>query len=157
MLNLRRIGLATLICGSLDIIYAFVASGLLKGKTPLEVLQGVATGPFGSDATGWGVTGALLGALTHYSIMAVMVAVGFALLSPRRFTRLLRWSVATTYGLALYLVMYGIVLPLRFGAPFPNPDTFALVVWALPHWLCVAWPLAWMATKGAATRSPATS
>lgn len=157
MVNLRRIGFATLLCGSLDIVYAFVASWVLKGKTPVEVLQGVATGPFGSEAAEWGAAGAMLGAVTHYAIMAVMVAVGLVLLAPRCIAGMPRWLVATAYGVVLYLVMYGIVLPLRFGAPFPNPDPLAVIVWALPHWLCVAWPLAWIAARRSVSRSPALS
>ena len=147
----------TLLCGTLDILYAFTASAALKGRDPIAVLQGVATGPFGDAAASWGLGGAALGALTHYAIMAAMVAVGFALYARKPFTTMPWWLAGSIYGLALWFVMYGLVLPTRFGAPFPNPDPLALVVWGLPHWLCVAWPLAWLAGRASPNRSRAIS
>jgi hypothetical protein len=52
------------------------------------------------------------------------------------------WLAGTLYGLALYGVMYGIVLPARFGAPFPNPDKLALALGLFPHIALVGIPMA---------------
>src|SRR5262245_23248477 len=105
---LRPILWATLVAGTLDILSAFVFAGAVVG-----VLQTVASGPFG-NAVAEGPAGALLGLLTHFAIMAVMVAVYFA--AAARIPLLTRqWVLAgLLYGVVLWLVMYWIVLPLRF-------------------------------------------
>lgn len=153
---MRKFLLATVLCGTLDIAYAFVASALMSGRDPATVLRSVATGPFGDAAAGWGAGGVLLGALTHYGIMAAMAAAGLALFARRPLREWPWWMAGALYGIVLWLVMYGLVLPLRFGAPFPNPDPFEALVWGLPHVLCVGWPLALIARRPP-TRSPVTS
>jgi hypothetical protein len=45
-------------------------------------------------------------------------------------------------------VMNAIVLPLRFGLPFPPSDPMAGAIALLPHILLVGWPLAWLTRKG---------
>ena len=148
---------ATALCGCLDLLYAFVASALLSGKGPGDVLRGVAAGPFGDAAANWGASGALLGALTHFTIMGVIVAVGLTVLSRPPLADLAWWKTGLLFGLAAYLVMYGAVLPLRFGAPFPNPDRLKLFIWLLPHVLCVGWPLALIAQRRRLSPAPRTS
>jgi hypothetical protein len=37
--------------------------------------------------------------------------------------------------------MYGIVLPQRFGVPFPNPDRIKLALGLLPHIVLVGIPI----------------
>ena len=141
----RTWALATAVCGGFDLLYAFIASQLLSGTGPGAVLRGVAVGPFGAAAASWGAGGALLGALTHFAIMGAMVAAGLPLLARAPLAALAWWKTGLLYGLVLYLIMYGAVLPLRFGTPFPNPDRVKLFVWLLPHVLCVGWPLALIA------------
>ncbi|HNJ46861.1 MAG TPA: hypothetical protein PK479_00390, partial [Novosphingobium sp.] len=51
------------------------------------------------------------------------------------------WKAGTLYGIALYAVMYGLVLPTRFGVPFPNPDRIKLALGLLPHVLLVGVPM----------------
>ena len=142
---IRKWVLATALCGSLDIFYAFIAAGIMEGRAPAEVLRGVATGPFGDAAANLGATGALLGVFTHFAIMGSMVAVGLALLSRPPLSEIAWWKTGALYGIVLYFVMYGAVLPLRFGAPFPNPDKLKLAIWFTPHILFVGWPLALIA------------
>ena len=151
---MKQWAVATALCGCLDILYAFVASALQSGRGPGEVLRGVATGPFGDAAASWGATGALLGALTHFTIMGVMVAAGLALLTRPPLAGLAWWKTGALYGIALYLVMYGVVIPLRFGAPFPDPDKLKLLIWFLPHIMLVGWPLALIAQGRMFKRAP---
>ena len=40
---------------------------------------------------------------------------------------------AALYGVGLWLVMYGLVLPLRFGVPFPSPNPPALAKQLFAH------------------------
>jgi hypothetical protein len=115
----RRLLVATVLAGTLDITYACVVS-FFRGRMPLTVLQSVATGWIGPAAYSGGVGTALLGLITHYGIMSVMAAT-FGL-AAARMARLRQrpWSSGLLYGAGLYAVMYGIVLPLRFPAIFPR-------------------------------------
>jgi len=135
---------AWLVCGTLDILFATIMT-LIAHKDVSAMLRGVAMGPFGDGAKDWGMVGSLLGLATHFTLMAAMVSVYFML---ARHTALgkLPWLVAgALYGVALWLVMYGIVLPARFSAPFPDPDHAKAFLWFLPHVVCVGWPLAYIA------------
>ena len=70
--NTQKIVTATLIAGTLDIGMA-ITETLLKGKDPLAMLGGLASGPF-PGAAGWGLAGSALGLVVHFAIMAVIVA-----------------------------------------------------------------------------------
>lgn len=119
--------------GTLDITYAFIASAWVRGRSAEQVLQSVASGWQGSDAYADGVTSALLGLITHYAIMAVMVLV-FALAVRLRPALLGKpWISGSLYGLGLYAVMYGIVLPLRFPEVFPRWSGWLSVADILVH------------------------
>ena len=132
-----------LVCGSLDIAFAIVATLITGGSVP-AMLRGVAAGPFGDGAEDWGMVGMLAGLATHFSLMLIMVSV-FILLLQRSPAGRLPWLLSgAIYGVGLWLVMYGVVLPARFGTPFPMPGALKAFVWFLPHVLCVGWPAAWM-------------
>src|SRR5688500_18897886 len=105
---IRTIAWATLIAGTLDILSAFVWSGAV-----VPVLRTVASGPFGGEIA-QSAAGALLGLLVHFAIMAVMVAV--YVLAASRIPALNRfwWIAGPLYGVALWIVMYWIVMPLRW-------------------------------------------
>ena len=124
--------IACLAAGTLDITYACVAS-FFRGRMPLTVLQTVASGWQGSDAYSGGIPAALLGLITHYAIMLAMVATFF--FAATRFDVLHRrpWLVGPIYGLCLYAVMYGIVLPLRFPEIFPRFSGWQTVTDILVH------------------------
>jgi hypothetical protein len=138
----RRLFLrAWLLCGSLDAAYATMLT-LLRGKGDVGgVWRGVASGPFGDAADTWGLGGAVIGLGVHFAIMAVMVAVGLWLARKSPLGTVAPWKAGTLYGLALYAVMYGIVLPQRFGVPFPNPDKVKLALALFPHVFLVGIPL----------------
>ena len=132
------------LCGTLDIAYAAAAS-VLRGGSISGMLRGVASGPFGDAARDWGAAGAAAGLITHFAIMGAMVAAWFFV--ARRWGRLTVqpwWLTGTLYGLLLYLIMNAVVLPLRFGSPFPPTDPAQGLIALLPHILLVGWPLAWM-------------
>ncbi|HEX8308023.1 MAG TPA: hypothetical protein VF645_06340 [Allosphingosinicella sp.] len=124
---LRPIVIATLIAGTLDILSAFVFAGM-SGLKPLGVLRFVASGPFGAAPAanvGW----AAVGLAVHFAIMACMA--GAYMVAASRIPALLRHPILAgiAYGLLLWLVMYWIVLPNRFGMPLPN------TVWAVSNQL----------------------
>lgn len=114
---LPRILLAGLAGGAVDFVYACVV-GAAKGRSIEQVWQGVASGWLGKAAAEGGWPTSMLGMATHFGIataMALTYAVGARLL-PVLYRRWLACGLA--YGFILYGVMYGLVLPTRFGRPW---------------------------------------
>ena len=148
----RTILTATLVCGALDIASAFTFAGL-RGDSPIQVLQSVARGPFGDAMRNGGATAALVGLVVHFAIMAVMVSVfvGGAWRLPLFAAHPLIAGIA--YGFALYLVMYWIVLPLRWPASFPSLKLAGVASALFAHIVCVGIPLA-LITMRLLGRSP---
>ncbi|MGY4397335.1 hypothetical protein ACVWZA_002529 [Sphingomonas sp. UYAg733] len=136
----RAVVAATLACGTLDILSAFVFAGI-KGTTPVQVLHSVASGPFGNAMRDAGLTGAAIGLLVHFAIMAVMVAV--FVLAASRFSPIRARPVLAgiLYGLLLYGVMYWIVIPLRWGN-FPRIAPWPIGTALFAHIVCVGIPMA---------------
>lgn len=145
---------ATLIAGCLDLLSAFVFSGM-KGVGPVTVMQGVASGPFGDGMRDAGLAGAGLGTLVHFSIMTAMV--GVFLLASRRIPWLTAKPVqaGALYGLALYGVMYWIVLPMRWPTAFPKTAWWPVTNALFSHIVCVGIPMALVIARRA-PRSEAT-
>jgi uncharacterized membrane protein YagU involved in acid resistance len=106
--------LGGLAAGALDILYAFVVYGPLSyGVTPEQVLQSVAAGWIGRDASrAGGMETALLGLGTHFMLATIMAAI-YVLLA-KRVPMLTRQAVlwGLVYGLILYVAMNYIVVPL---------------------------------------------
>lgn len=119
--------LGGLIAGALDIVYAFVVYGPLSyGLSPERVLQSVAAGWIGREASsagGWNT--ALLGLASHFLIALGMAAVyAFAAQSFKALTRsALLFGVM--YGLILYVAMNYVVVPLSAAATGAFASSFA--------------------------------
>jgi len=145
-LSARLILVATAICGTLDIGYAIVMS-MLRGGTALGVLQGIASGPFGNDIDRIGPISGLLGLAVHFSIMSVMV--GVFCLAVARMPRLNAnpWLSGIAYGVISYIVMYWIVLALRWPQIFPQAEPIKIFRALLPHLVCVGIPLAFLVRR----------
>lgn len=106
--------LGGLIAGALDIVYAFVVYGPLSyGVSPERVLQSVAAGWIGREASqagGWNT--ALLGLGTHFLIATLMTAA--YVLAAQSFKALTKSPIlwGFIYGLVLYVAMNYVVVPL---------------------------------------------
>ena len=137
----RTIALATLVAGTLDILSAFVWSGAVVG-----VLRTVASGPLG-DAIARGPAGAPLGLLVHFAIMAVMVAV--YVLAAGRIPALNRywWIAGSLYGVVLWIVMYWIVMPLRWESYTTPSEALPILKQLISHCLLTGPPIAWIAAR----------
>jgi hypothetical protein len=146
----RPIVIGTLIAGTLDILAATILS-LIYGNGPLPMLRFVASGPF-PGATGWGIPGSVLGLAVHFTLMAIMVTV-FVLAAARLralWQKPILWGVL--YGLATYVVMNWLVVPLRFQAPLP-PSTRAIVTQLFCHIVLVGIPVALVTAQHFRSRS----
>jgi len=108
------------IAATLDLVYAFVANGQY-GRTPLWVLQSVASGWLGTAAFGSGMFGGLLGLVSHFTILFAAAGLYFA--ASRRLPALAVHAVAfgALFGVAVYLFMNFVVLPL---SAFPYRLTY---------------------------------
>jgi hypothetical protein len=139
---IRAIIIATFVAGTLDITMAGVDTALKGGKAT-GMLRSVASGPF-PGAGDWGAPGAAAGLGVHFAIMAVMATV--FVLAYTRSARIRAHPVAAgaVYGIALWLLMYGLVLPLRFGAPFPNPNAIEILKQLFAHIVLVGIPIGWI-------------
>ena len=116
----RAISLAGLIAGILDITSAFVLA-YPKGVGPIRVLQGVAAGLLGRDsAIRGGLPTAALGLIIHFFIAFVAASVFYV--ASRKMAWLTHYTVISgfLYGVAIYIVMYWVVIPLAF----PNAQHF---------------------------------
>jgi hypothetical protein len=134
----RTIALATLVAGTLDIAFATILT-LLYGREPAAMLRTVASGPFPA-ATDMGTSGAILGLIVHFTLMAIMATV-FVLAArrlPALIERPIQWGIL--YGLATYVVMNLVVVPLRFGNWPPKPMSIATQLFA--HIVLVGIPIA---------------
>ena len=113
----RTILLAGIAGGLVDFVYA-CGVGLIRAGSALKPWQGVASGWLGKHAGDLGAPAAALGVVTHFGIACVM-ALAYALVAARRPALLTRpLAGGVIYGLILYGVMYGVVLPLRFSRPW---------------------------------------
>ena len=133
----RPIALATLISGTLDILFAMILTVSFGRQIP-NMLRFVASGPFPA-ATDMGAAGAILGLAVHFTLMAIMVA-GFVLLARLR-PQLLDtpFLSAMAYGVLTYFAMNWLVVPLRFGTPLP-PKTLSVVTQLFAHLILVGLP-----------------
>lgn len=160
--------------GTLDILYAFVVYGpLTLGLRPMQVLQSVAGGWMGRDASmAGGVPTALLGLVTHFGIATAMAAI--YVLAARRFSCLIArpvlWGLA--YGVILYVGMNYVVAPLSaahatghfpagageiaarlrdaFSAVRPNGNAPLLLGTIFTHTVFVGLPIALIARRALA-------
>ena len=125
----KPIALATLVSGTLDILLATILT-IMNGRDPSDMLRFVASGPFPS-ATGMGASGAVLGLLVHFALMGIMAAVFVIITANRR--ALIERPILTgaVYGLATYVILDLIVVPLRFPGAFPpKPISIATQLFA---------------------------
>lgn len=137
----RAIVMGGLIAGTLDILAAFVNSGL-RGVSPTRVLQSIASGLLGRDAFNGGFATAALGLVLHLFIATTATAVYYA--ASRKLKVLVDQPIicGLTYGIPVYLVMNLVVLPLS-AIPFKvshapaNVATAALILM-----FCVGLPIA---------------
>jgi hypothetical protein len=105
-----------LIAGLLDIVYAFVLSGL-NGGNPMGVLRSVASGLLGAAAFKGGMTTAALGLVLHLAITVVAAGVYFLLARRAAVVQEHYWIFGSIFGVLVFLTMNFVVLPLS-AVPF---------------------------------------
>ena len=110
---LKAVLLTGFVAGTLDMSGAIVVwSFVLQKITPLQILQGIASGVFGKEAFSGNLLIAASGVLFHY-IIAFSFTILYFLLCPRiPFLRNQKVISGLLYGILAWAVMNYIVLPL---------------------------------------------
>jgi hypothetical protein len=129
------------IAATLDIVYAIIRNGQ-HGRTPLWVLQSVASGWLGAGAFASGVPGGLLGLASHYGILFAAAAVYLAASGRVPILRSRTVLSGAVFGVLVYLFMNFVVLPLS-AFPFTLSYPAArLLEGFVSHALLVGIPIA---------------
>ena len=118
--KLRAIAVGGSIAGALDILFAF-SFAAYSGRTPVWLLQTVATGLLGEDAYAGGLPAATLGLAGHFAM-----SFGWAALfvfAASRVPRLIERPVmyGFLFGAVVFVTMRAAILPL---SAFPYPVSF---------------------------------
>jgi hypothetical protein len=140
-MKLRPIFYGGLIAGTLDICAAFLTAWLRRGIGPVRVLHSVASGLLGPAAFQGGAKTAVLGLALHFLIATVATAVFY--LASRRLLFLIERPInfGLLYGVAVYLFMNFVVLPLSrvTRAPITLSGT---IIGLLVIMFCIGLPIA---------------
>lgn len=140
---------ATLIAGTLDILFAAILTVAFGRKVP-DMLRFVASGPFPA-ATGMGTIGACLGLLVHFALMAIMATLFVLLVRARPQLLETPWRTAAAYGIVTYFAMNWAVVPLRFHTPLP-PKMISIATQAFAHLVLVGTVFVFVARRYLAPR-----
>jgi len=136
---LPTIASAGLIAGILDITSAFVIAGI-KGTGSIRMLQGIASGLLGQRSFEGGMATAGLGLAIHFLIAFTAAAVFYA--ASQKLSSLTQHVVVSglLYGIAVYIFMYWMVVPLAFpNARHSMPrDVTAVII----HIVLIGLPIA---------------
>lgn len=142
----RPILIATFVAGTLDILAAIVMTLWQGRRTVDQMLGGVASGPLpGAPDSGLGAVA--LGLAVHFALMAIMAAVYVVAASRMPALRHHPMLWGALYGVATYVVMNLLVVPIRFtGAPalpgswlgFGSQFAFHIVLVGIPIALIAA-------------------
>jgi hypothetical protein len=142
----RAILAGTLTVGALDGIYAIVYFGS-KGASPTRIFQSVAVAVLGKEAAfGGGTSAALLGVALHFCVACAIVSTFYLIAGriPALARRPIVWGLL--YGIAAYLGMNLVVLPIFGIHPAFVPATFLNGMVA--HAFLVGLPAALFARRG---------
>jgi hypothetical protein len=131
-----------LIAGTLDLTAAFISSWLRAGVGPVRVMQSVASGLLGAASYTGGPKTAVLGVALHFLIATVATAVFYFASRKLRFLIEHAITAGLLYGVAVYLFMNFVVLPLSAVARRGPPPLSGRIIGVLVIMFCVGLPIA---------------
>jgi hypothetical protein len=142
-LNVLKAGL---IVGTLDILAAFIQFYSKTQKSPIVVLNFIASGVFGKEALTGGNKMAAFGLLFHYLIAIGFTFLFFALYPKLKEVTKNKLLLGTVYGIFIWLTMQFIVLPLS-QAPTLKITLQGAITAILILIVCIGIPLSWLAQR----------
>ena len=137
----RVIVWAGLIAGTLDLAGACLVAWWRSGVAPVRIFQSIASGLFGPAAFTGGAKTAGLGIVLHFIIATTAAAVYYLASLKLRFLIERTIIAGVLYGVAVYLFMNFVVLPLSAVAKRPVPIS-GRIIGLLIIILCVGLPIA---------------
>jgi hypothetical protein len=143
---------ATLLVGVLDLSDAFIFYAL-RGIPPTRILQGIAGGIYGRAALGMGHRAALIGLFCHF-IIAFSATIVFLLAARKLPLGRHPWLYGSLFGIALYIVMNYVVLPLSKIGLRPTPPLVPLINGVAALVFCIGIPLAFIARRYVVQQNP---
>ena len=151
--RLRAVLIGGSIAATLDILFA-ITFAAYNGRTPVWLLQTVATGALGESAYAGGIPAAILGLAGHFG-MSFAWATLFAAAASRLPQLVAKPAVAgAVFGVLVFFTMRLVVLPL---SAFPYPVSFSqpgATLDLLSHMFFFGLPIALAAAKAIRPRSP---
>jgi hypothetical protein len=139
-----------LLCGVLDITAACVQSWIQAGRTPAQVLRGVASALWGAAATNGGAGMATIGLVMHFTVALTATLVFYAFWRRIPFLRTAPlWIVGPLYGVVVFAAMnYGTLPFLSWLRSFylgTAPRWPGAMSWPqlIIHMLFVGTPIVW--------------
>ena len=140
-MNFQPIFLGGLIAGTLDICAACLTAWLRAGVGPIGLLQYVASGALGPAAFQGGIKSALIGLALHFLIATIWTVVFY--LASRKWLFLIERPIqfGLIYGIAVYLIMSFVVVPLSRVTPRPATIT-GRTIGILTIMFCIGLPIA---------------
>ncbi len=134
--------------GILDGLDAIIFFGLRSGATPPAIFRGIAAGLVGrATARAGGVGMALVGVACHFVIAFSIVTVYYVISRRIRVLAQHPFIFGPLYGIAAYLVMNRVVIPLSALGPGAAPPWPVLINGLLIHALGVGLPSALVAWR----------
>lgn len=131
-----------LIAGTLDLTAACVSSWLRAGVGPIRVMQSIASGLLGAESYTGGAKTAVLGVALHFLIATVATAVFYFASRMLRFLVEHPITAGLLYGVAVYLFMNFVVLPLSAFPQRGAPPLSGRVIGLLIIMFCIGLPIA---------------
>src|ERR1051326_8296451 len=142
---LRAIVTAWLVVGILDITSAFVIA-MIKGTGSIRMLQGIASGLLGHQSFEGGLATAGLGLGIHFLVALAVVSIFYIASRKINFLTAQPLVSGLFYGIAVYLVMYWIVIRLVF--PNAHPSLSRDVTAVLVHMFLIGLPISLIVSRG---------
>jgi hypothetical protein len=140
MTGVETVALSGCLAGVLDIL-ATATVMAAQGRSIKRLLQFIASGAFGTSAFDGGKKTAGIGLLLHFLIAGIAATIYYAMSHsvPMSLNRPLLFG--TLYGIAVHLIMSGIVVPLS-RAPKREFSIGAFLTQFVIHVFCVGLPIA---------------
>lgn len=136
----QPIFLGGLIAGTLDLTAACVTAWLRAGVGPVRVMQSIASGLLGAESFNGGAKTAVLGVALHFLIATIATAVFYFASRNLLFLIERPVSMGLLYGVAVYLFMNFVVLPLSRVPRRPVPLS-GRIIGLLIIMFCVGLPI----------------
>lgn len=131
-----------LVAGTLDLTAACITSWLRAGVGPVRVMQSVASGLLGADSYTGGAKTAVLGVALHFLIATVATAIFYFASRTLRFLVQHPILAGLLYGVAVYLFMNFVVLPLSAFPQRAAPNLSGRIIGLLVIMFCIGLPIA---------------